>query len=335
MLAVPLIVASLATADVCAQPRESNESGATSDARARFASGEAAYNRGDYRQAIADWEAAYAADPRPRIQYNLYQAYERLGELGAAAEALQRYLDAADRSDPFYDNAQARMANLQARLQSTGLRLLGGPDGATVRIDERDLGQLPQDVFALEPGQHRVVVSVPGHADFVANVVVTAGQTVEVPVSLEPLPQPEPVAPQAEAPAPTPAPEPAQALATAPAVPAAPALDLRPTRAERAARPFLIGSAVLAGGALLTGIWALNRDAVLEGCSDPAFFCPRSDTVRGERTIAAITSGTLGAGAVGLFVYGLVLRLRHDEPEREAGWSCGAGPGTATCSLRF
>src|ERR1051325_5634913 len=62
------------------------------DAKERFKRGEAAYQKGSYDLAISEWEAAYAADPRPRIQYNLYQAYERLGQLSNASQALQRYL---------------------------------------------------------------------------------------------------------------------------------------------------------------------------------------------------------------------------------------------------
>jgi tetratricopeptide (TPR) repeat protein len=71
------------------------------DARERFRRGEAAYQKGNYPLAITEWEAAYSADPRPRIQYNLYQAHERLGALGEASDALQRYLSTADPDDPY------------------------------------------------------------------------------------------------------------------------------------------------------------------------------------------------------------------------------------------
>src|SRR4051794_33583049 len=53
----------------------------TEDAREHFKRGEAAYQKGSYDLAISEWEAAYAADPRPRIQYNIFQARERLGQL--------------------------------------------------------------------------------------------------------------------------------------------------------------------------------------------------------------------------------------------------------------
>src|SRR5262245_50120213 len=79
------------------------------DARERIKRGEAAYQKGSYDHAISEWSAAYPADPRPRIQYNIYQARERLGQLPEAAEALQKYLSTADPDDPYYADATARM----------------------------------------------------------------------------------------------------------------------------------------------------------------------------------------------------------------------------------
>ena len=107
------------------------------DAKERFKRGEAAYQKGSYDLAISEWEAAYDADPRPRIQYNIFQARERLGQLPEAAEALQKYLSTADPDDPYYADATARMASLQQRLQATSIRLVGGVEGATINISGR------------------------------------------------------------------------------------------------------------------------------------------------------------------------------------------------------
>src|SRR5215813_10392903 len=108
------------------------------DAREHFKRGEAAYDRGNYTLAVSEWQAAYSADPRPRIQYNIYQALERLGQLPEAAEALQRYLSTADPDDPYYSDATARAASLQQRLASTGIRLVGGVEGGSINISGHD-----------------------------------------------------------------------------------------------------------------------------------------------------------------------------------------------------
>jgi tetratricopeptide (TPR) repeat protein len=286
-------------------------------AREDFAAGEAAYNRGDYATAVEAWRRAYASDPRPRIQYNIYQALERLGDLAAAVEALQRYLDEADASDPSYENAEARMANLRQRMLATGVRLLGVPAGATVRVDDRDPGPTSQDnSIALSPGGHRIRVTLRDHQDFLAEVYVAEGRILEIPVELKRLPPP--VA--------------ASAAEERPQAPAPSELRDR-TESERAARPFFITGAALGGAALISGIWALNRAAELEGCGDPDFFCPNQDTVESQRTIALITTTVLGLGAIGTFAYGIVLRVRGDR--REAGLACVPALGGASCRLRF
>ena len=71
------------------------------EARELFTQGQAAYETGDYETAVSSWERAYELDPRPLLQYNLAQAYERLApdvilllgdrfEMHAAASAAVR-----------------------------------------------------------------------------------------------------------------------------------------------------------------------------------------------------------------------------------------------------
>src|SRR5689334_10565709 len=151
-------------------PQQSATEGPSEDAaRDHFKRGEAAYEKGNYTLAISEWQAAYATDPRPRFQYNIYQALERLGQLPEAAEALQRYLSTADPDDPYYSDATARAAALQQRLQATGIRLVGGVDGASINVSGHDWGRLPRpDRIPVQPGNHRVVVSMEGYREFTA-----------------------------------------------------------------------------------------------------------------------------------------------------------------------
>jgi hypothetical protein len=156
---------------------------AQDDPRALFREGQAAYDTGDYATAAQRWEQAYALDARPALQYNLAQAYERLGDLVRAAAAYQRYLEAAPPDASERPTARARMLSIEQRLAATAIVLSGGPEGATVLIDDEDRGRLPHpDPFRISPGSHRIVVRAEGHADFVATVAVTGGQVVTVAV---------------------------------------------------------------------------------------------------------------------------------------------------------
>ena len=126
------------------------------DARELFRRGEAAYSVGNYDLAIREWGAAYALDPRPRIQFNLAQAYERLGRLEEASDSLKKFLDSGDPDDPMYSDANARLAALQQRLSLTGVIVKGGPDGGKIFVDDREWGRTPRpDKIPLSPVRTR------------------------------------------------------------------------------------------------------------------------------------------------------------------------------------
>ncbi len=86
------------------------------DARALFEEGARLYEDGEYAQAARRWEAAYAEDPRPGFQYNLAQAYERLGEGTRALAAYERYLATEAAGAPNRARAERRRAALRRRV---------------------------------------------------------------------------------------------------------------------------------------------------------------------------------------------------------------------------
>jgi hypothetical protein len=311
-----LLVASGAAAQTAPSTQSGQDQAAV--ARERFKRGEAAYQKGSYAVAIEEWQAAYGADPRPRIQYNLYQAHERLGQLQEAAAALQRYLSTADPDDPYYSDATARMAALQQRLQSTGIRLVGGVEGASINVSGHDWGRLPRpDRIPVQPGNHRIVVQLGGYKDFIANVFVPAAQVVDVSVQLERMENAGGSAPAAG--------EPVGGRASVTARTA----DLE---APSHATPFFIAAGVLGAGAIGSAVWMVNRMSELDGCDASDTFCAEEDAVRTQRTIAIVSTAVLGAGAIGALVYGLVL---DGKAESSAAALCVPTGLGAQCRVKF
>jgi len=176
MRRLPFLVALLVLVPATASAQE---------ARELFLQGQAAYETGDYDTAVSNWERAYEMDPRPLLQYNLAQAYERLGHLDRAVAAYRIYVENTPGDDPRAQNARARIASLEQRVGNTSILLTGGVEGAAILVDGEDRGRLPHpDPLRVEPGSHRVVVRAEGHEDFVSVVAVSAGQSVEVAVEL-------------------------------------------------------------------------------------------------------------------------------------------------------
>lgn len=284
-------------------------------AREHFRRGEAAYQKGNYALAISEWETAYGQDPRPRIQFNIYQAHERLGQLPQAVEALQKYLSSADPDDPYYADATARMAALQQRLQATGIRLLGGLDGATIEISGHNWGRLPRpDKVPVQPGNHRVVIKLGGYEDFVANVVVPAGQVVDVMVQLEP------------------AAGDGRATDDQPRGSSGGGATVQVDSAGGDGTPYYIAAAAFGAGAIGAGVWALNRSSELDGCDDPDFFCAEESSVETQRNLAFGLTAVLGAGAIGALIYGIIVDGDGGESAAAACLPTGLG---AHCQVRF
>ncbi|MDH5492754.1 MAG: PEGA domain-containing protein [Myxococcales bacterium] len=164
----------------------STSSAQEDDARRLFAEGQEAYAAGRYEEAIAAWEGAYERDPRALLLFNLGQAQERLGRLELSLTTFERFAEAAGPEHPQYARATAKIAALRARIESTGLILQGGPEGARFFVDDEARGLLPRpDPLLLVPGQHEVRVEAEGHEVFRSVISIPAGEQISLEVRME------------------------------------------------------------------------------------------------------------------------------------------------------
>lgn len=158
---------------------------ASADARQHFLAGQDYYTQGRYEKAIEEFDEAYRLDPKPLLLFNISQAYERLGKLDRAIEYLELYLKA----DPNNDNAKAlkeKIANIKGRLKATGVGITCNLDGATIVVDNKEMGVTPlKETLGLPPGTHRIKIVKPGYRDFLMTVAVVAGQSMTIDAALE------------------------------------------------------------------------------------------------------------------------------------------------------
>jgi hypothetical protein len=282
---------------------------ASNDAKEAFRRGEAAYSAGNYEVAIREWNTAYQSDPRPRIQFNLSQAYERLGHLEDAIRALETFLNSGDPDDPTYSDANARLVALRQRLSSTGVVVNGGSDGGQILVDDKDWGRTPRpDKITVTPGNHQITIRWPNGGEFRTSVFVPAGQVAEVHVPAE-----------------------AGGIAAGPvAGPAA-----QPAAARGSDKRVLWYS--LGGGAAAVGIGLLTygilRKTATSDCGGDTW-CNQDDVDRADgQAIGGLVSGSvlLAAGAA-LFVVGAIT---HKKSDQQAKTQCGIGYASASCRFQF
>jgi hypothetical protein len=162
-------------------------------ARVLFAEGRKLAGAGDYAAACEKFEASYRLDPGIGTNFNLADCEEHLGR---TASAWRRFLAvaAATKAAGQLDRehvARTRALALEARLSSMVVEVPAPPPHVVVR---RDGVELPPSLWGvivpLDPGEHLLEASAPGHRPWSAKVAVSTSLdpvSVAVP-ALEPLP---------------------------------------------------------------------------------------------------------------------------------------------------
>jgi tetratricopeptide (TPR) repeat protein len=107
LAALLLVSASIAAAQPSAES-------AVEVARRHYQAGLAAYEQGNYADAMAEFAAARENFHAPELEYNLARCHERLEHFGEAADAYERYLAARPGADDATE-IHARVAVLRAR----------------------------------------------------------------------------------------------------------------------------------------------------------------------------------------------------------------------------
>ncbi|MCA9621128.1 MAG: PEGA domain-containing protein [Myxococcales bacterium] len=164
-----------------------------------------AYRRGadafaaqDYARAAEAFETAHRLSPHPDAAFNAARSYELAGARAQAADLYQTALDLEDLSDGYVDYATEHLAALKRTL---GILRVVAPVGATVTVAHARGASIPVTLH-LEPGPHVVTLEAPGRPTKTQEVALTAGEIVELSVTLAA------AAPQ-EAPPRAPGPDPA------------------------------------------------------------------------------------------------------------------------------
>jgi len=159
--------------------------GDVEQARADFERGAALYRAGDFRAALAAFEAAQARAPAPQSLFNIARCQERLGQLADAVDSYTAYLAAAPDA-PDRAAVSSRVQELRARLPlEASLRISVEPP-SPVAVDGEPAGTSPVSV-RLAPGMHRVRAAQDGYQPLEREVELAPGGRVQLELSLVPI----------------------------------------------------------------------------------------------------------------------------------------------------
>jgi hypothetical protein len=246
-----VLVAALSAASLAAAwPARADD---VAEAKARFKRAVELYRDRRWREAVAEFEAAYRLKPHGSIHFNVAQCRERLEDWPGALRSYHDYLrevpGATDRAA-----VRASMRRLEERLAAAGVQALlvySDPPGARLELDGKERGTTPFHAV-LAPGSHALVLSLEGYEPAREQVAVAPSTARVVDVVLRPAAAPQPAAAAPDL-APRPRAEVPPPLAERPA----------PRRAwsrGRIAAWAAAGTAVAAGAAGAYLGWSARRD---------------------------------------------------------------------------
>jgi hypothetical protein len=137
--------------------------------------------KGKDEEALSRFRRAYAIDPTPRAKAQIGLCEQALGRWVRAELDVSEALASA--SDGWIAKHKTALDGALATIRSHvgDLVILGGPDGAQVRVDGADMGALPvKGPLRLEIGSHTLEVSDATHYPFSQPVVIRADSATRV-----------------------------------------------------------------------------------------------------------------------------------------------------------
>ncbi len=286
------------TAD--ALPAPASEA-AVADARAHYQRGIELTNEGAFEAALVEFDRAYSIAANYRILYNVALLRRRLNDFAGACDAFERYLAGGGDEVPPARRTEVLEALRGLATYVGALDVQTNVDGATVLIDDVDVGKLPlAKPLRVSLGLRRIAVAKPGYFPAARAVAVAGGDRLTVTIELTPVP--------------TVSPQPAPALAPPPAAAPPPPPD-RATGQSRNRRPLWIGwvaTGALAASATASGVVALASASLWQAnARAPRRHAPSSTRITRERRAGPRVGSARGRGP----------RRGRRHPVRDAAWA--------------
>jgi tetratricopeptide (TPR) repeat protein len=145
-------------------------------------------NRAEYRAALDEFNAAYAASPNFAVLYNIGQAEVAIGRPRQAIESLTKYLRDGGEQVPATRRQQVELQLKELKGAFAYLSVTTKPDGALVNVDGANLASTPlAEPLRLTPGSHIVAVSRQGFSTESLMVAIAEGQQQTLNLELRPL----------------------------------------------------------------------------------------------------------------------------------------------------
>lgn len=155
------------------------------------------FARGNHARAAELFDQANRLTPFPEFRYNIAFSWDQAGEKARAADAYESAVRLGGLDE---DRAAASGSRLAVLKRELAYVRVVRPAGATVSVAHVERAPVPVEIH-LPPGQHELVIELPGGRVQRQSIEASAGQTSTIAVEPEPEPidpLPPPAAPPAD-----------------------------------------------------------------------------------------------------------------------------------------
>lgn len=232
--------------------------GDENDPRSHLERGYEEFQLGDFAEALALFETSYRMRPSARVLRAIAKCQFELRHYTRSIEFAERALREKEEALSPELEADTRALRERARAFVVDVNFDLWPADAVVVVD----GQASSPSVRLDVGTHAVHVSAAGHTSMTSSIAVQSNSQTKWTFHLVPL------------------------GAASPAI--------APERSSPLV-PILVGGLALVGTGITAALW-YDRNSAVISCNDSLAGCENIESLRGERTLAAV--GTFVGGAV-------------------------------------
>ena len=161
---------------------------AVAEAKGHFSAGLKLYKEGSVREALAEFQAANRTVPRASVLRNIAQCHRDLRDFATAHGRYAELLATYGASMKKGEAADVKRALAELGALTGTIAVTSGEPGATVLLDDKDLGVTPLAApLRVNLGPHKVVVQKAGFDSFARQLEVQGGEpiVVEAPLTKE------------------------------------------------------------------------------------------------------------------------------------------------------
>jgi tetratricopeptide (TPR) repeat protein len=143
------------------------------------------YQERAYDGALAEFQRAFEISPHYQLLFNIGQVHYQLNEYAEALGAFERYLSEGGDQVPAERRqfVQQELADLRERVGT--LVVVSEPVGASVLLDDAELGVTPLTPVRVDIGRHVLRVELPGYRAMARRINISSGEVAHLELELQ------------------------------------------------------------------------------------------------------------------------------------------------------